>query len=345
MTVLHLTPGHQPYNNPGYIPVLCGWLDVWTIEPGDELLVQASIPKASYTKSLARLLNHYSIAHRVEDRGEYLAWVFQSKARKITAIRRRTMPYDRILAPEILRLVRERRTSPPKGTRFEIGTQETRTGPRRIYPWALMDVGDYFEIELETATRLERDRLWSVFAPSAARHDFEIAIQPFYTEREGEYIPSLRVTYVLGNVSRYKIAALTAAGKRVPASLKDRTNPISAERIGYLKRNFIKWALELGYNQVQAIAMFGASPLSRAYDAGPRRPAPRVYPSAPDAARPPIVDPPDPLRPVSALDTIGEIESQASDRGRGEGQLDDVDHPEYDRAEILRRRLAALMEE
>lgn len=101
----------------------------------------------------------------------------------------------------MLTRIKQRRHS-PDGLMHEVKTI-TRAG-RRVYnyPWSKMELGDFFIVPIENRSR---NALRVAFQHGAARHDLEIAVKE-WTLPDGS--PAYRVTVVIIQVSRYKLAAI-----------------------------------------------------------------------------------------------------------------------------------------
>ncbi len=119
----------------------------------------------------------------------------------------KTRPYDDFL-PNLSK-VKERRRS-PTGVRHEVPVVKRGRQECFSYPWAKMELGDYFVVPIGTRSV---HALRVSFHHAAARFDYEIAVRS--VDDNGE--PSMRVTVTVIGVSAAKRAAI-AVGINVKIS-------------------------------------------------------------------------------------------------------------------------------
>lgn len=113
----------------------------------------------------------------------------------------RSRPYDILIPAPILDRIKDRRHS-PDGVVHEVKTV-VRAG-RRVYnyPWSKMELGDFFIVPIGGRSK---KAMRVAFQQAAARHDMEIAVKEVVLP-DGS--PAYRVTVVIIQVSRYKLAAV-----------------------------------------------------------------------------------------------------------------------------------------
>lgn len=341
MTEHRIIPGVPEIAGPGYIPALYGHLSVLQIEAGDTLRIPTTYPYSEYSFSLNRLLNHYRILYDVKWEGKDNVYYFKSEPKIPKSRDPVTKPWDRTLNANVLDIVRKRRKFKPTGRKCKVYQFERGGEIFNKYPWGEMKAGDYFEIELKSGTTHERERYRKIFNEAAKRHDFELQIQFFYNVKDEEWIPSLRACFVIEGLNALQRAALAHVGKRIPESLKREKLGISADEVRRRRVHFTRWARLIGYTQEEAERIFLDSPLHSRQLAS-RRERPKITPPA--RVERPLDTGEISTQPTEAL-TPPVLESQDNSPPIREIKLDLTDQPGYDRAEIMRQRIARLAQE
>lgn len=115
----------------------------------------------------------------------------------------RSRPYDDFIPAPMLERIKQRRFS-PDGIQHRV--KKTLRAGKLVndYPWKRMELGDFFIVPIDGRSK---KAMRVAFQQGAARHDLEISVKE-WTLPDGSL--AYRVTVVIIQVSRYKLAAVKA---------------------------------------------------------------------------------------------------------------------------------------
>jgi hypothetical protein len=264
------------------------------------------------------------------------------------------LPYDRLLK------VRDRR-SVPDGEMKLVRKQKLITGEDRfIYPWRLMEDGDYFFVPLEKGTKEEIEKFRRRFREAACVNDYEISTRVIEETVEGEARPYLRITRIQGDFASLKRLAGKKRGKHVIPSTGRAVKTVQ-HRDATLEKRAVDALVKLGMGREGALKIVRATAKGEDFQVS-------VEPETQDSSTDPfvigstydegvilvheaseievdgtkLIDLP-PLNPKEPFISPISIRRRVPDSDSSvEPPVSVVDSPGYDRKAIMAARLAAL---